>query len=118
MSDDWMKAMGGQDESYRGIWSRQNVVSMLTLDTLIKHFGMPQFIKVAVGGFEEKVLFGAVRPTSTDFFRIHGRRFSLPQCAAWTCRFFKRIRCSILHTTQIGDIRCGLKMRPGLRKRT
>ena len=31
---------------------------MLALDTLIKHFGMPQFIKVDVKGFEEKVLLG------------------------------------------------------------
>ncbi len=58
ISDDWMKTMGGQDESYRGIWSRQNVVPMLTLDTLIEHFGMPQFIKIDVEGFEERVLSG------------------------------------------------------------
>src|SRR5271166_5815912 len=50
--------MGGQDKSYRGIWSRQNVVPMLTLDTLIEHFGMPHFIKIDVEGFEEKVLSG------------------------------------------------------------
>lgn len=50
--------MGGQDESYRGIWSRQNVVPMTTLDTLIEHFGVPQFIKIDVEGFEEKVISG------------------------------------------------------------
>ena len=58
VSDDWIKTMGRQDESYRGIWSRQNVVPMLTLDTLIEHFGMPHFIKIDVEGFEEKVLSG------------------------------------------------------------
>ena len=58
VSDDWMNTMGRQDESYRGIWSRQNVVPMLTLDTLIEHFGMPHFIKIDVEGFEEKVLSG------------------------------------------------------------
>ena len=58
VSDDWIKTMGRQDESYRGIWSRQNMVPMLTLDTLIEHFGMPQFIKIDVEGFEEKVLSG------------------------------------------------------------
>jgi len=38
VSDDWMRTMGGQDESYRGIWSRQDIVPMLTLDNLIEHF--------------------------------------------------------------------------------
>ena len=68
VSDDWMKAMGGQDESYHGIWSRQNIVPMLTLDTLIEHFGMPQFIKIDVEGFEEKVLSGlSVQPSLISF---------------------------------------------------
>ena len=58
MSDDWIRTMGSHDESYRGIWSGQNVVPMLTLDTLIEHFGMPHFIKIDVEGFEEKVLSG------------------------------------------------------------
>lgn len=56
VSDDWMKTMSGQDESYQGIWSRQNVVPMLTLDSIVDHFGKPDFIKVDVEGFEEKVL--------------------------------------------------------------
>lgn len=58
VSDDWMAKMEGQDESYRGIWARQKVVPMLTLDTLIAHFGKPYFIKIDVEGFEEKVLAG------------------------------------------------------------
>jgi FkbM family methyltransferase len=68
VSDDWMKTMGGQDESYRGIWTRKNVVPMLTLDTLIEHFGMPQFIKIDVEGFEEKVLSGlSAQPPMISF---------------------------------------------------
>jgi FkbM family methyltransferase len=58
VSDEWMKTMGGQDESYRGIWSRQSIIPMLTLDSLIEHFGMPQFIKIDVEGFEGKVISG------------------------------------------------------------
>jgi FkbM family methyltransferase len=58
ISDDWISTMGGQDQSYRGIWSRQNVVPMITLDVLVEHFGMANFIKVDVEGFEERVLSG------------------------------------------------------------
>ena len=58
VSDDWIATMGGQDETYRGIWARRKVVPMLTLDTVIAHFGRPYFIKIDVEGFEEKVLAG------------------------------------------------------------
>ena len=68
VSDDWINTMGGQDESYRGIWSRQDIVPVLTLDTLIEHFGMPEFIKVDVEGFEEKVLSGlSLQPPLMSF---------------------------------------------------
>jgi FkbM family methyltransferase len=68
VSDDWMKTMAGQDESYRGIWSRQNIVPLVTLDTLIEHFGMPQLIKIDVEGFEEKVLSGlSLQPPLISF---------------------------------------------------
>jgi FkbM family methyltransferase len=68
ISDDWMKTMSGQDESYQGIWSRQKVVPMLTLDSMVAHFGMPDFIKVDVEGFEEKVLSAlSVQPTLLSF---------------------------------------------------
>jgi FkbM family methyltransferase len=68
VSDDWMKTMSGQDDSYQGIWSRQNVVPMLTLDSIVDHFGMPDFIKVDVEGFEEKVLSAlCVQPALLSF---------------------------------------------------
>ena len=70
VSDDWISTMGGQDESYRGIWSRLNVVPMLTLDTLIEHFGMPHFIKIDVEGFEEKVLSGLSSQTPLISFEF------------------------------------------------
>ena len=68
VSNEWMNTIGEQDGSFRGIWSRQDVVPMLTLDTLIENFGMPQFIKIDVEGFEESVLSGlSVQPSVLSF---------------------------------------------------
>jgi FkbM family methyltransferase len=58
ISENWMKTMGQQDSSYAGIWTRDKVVSMVTLDVLIEHFGMPYFIKIDVEGSEGNVLCG------------------------------------------------------------
>jgi FkbM family methyltransferase len=58
VSNDWISAIQQQHSEYRGLWSRQVAVPMLTLDTLIEHYGMPHFIKIDVEGFEESVLDG------------------------------------------------------------
>jgi len=58
VSDEWVATMSARDETYRDIWTRQIVVPMVTLDSLIKHFGMPHYIKIDVEGFEENVLCG------------------------------------------------------------
>jgi FkbM family methyltransferase len=58
VSDDWMSTMSGHDKTYGGIWSRRVIVPVVTLDCLVRQFGMPHFIKIDVEGFEEKVLSG------------------------------------------------------------
>jgi FkbM family methyltransferase len=68
LSVDWISTMGNRDASYRDIWSRKNIVPMLTLDTLAEHFGLPHFVKIDVEGFEEKVLKGlSVQPPMVSF---------------------------------------------------
>jgi FkbM family methyltransferase len=61
VSEEWMSTMSELDQSYNKLWSRRVVVPMVTLDSLIAQFGMPQFIKIDVEGFEEKVLSGLSR---------------------------------------------------------
>lgn len=61
VSDDWMSTMSEHDKTYRGIWSRRVIVPVVTLDSLVRQFGMPHFIKIDVEGFEEKVLSGLSR---------------------------------------------------------
>lgn len=68
VSKEWMTAIGEQDQSYRGVWTRRTVVPMVTLDTLIEQYGVPHYIKIDVEGFEESVLAGlSIQPKMLSF---------------------------------------------------
>jgi FkbM family methyltransferase len=58
MSEDWMRAIREQHKEYEGLWNRKITVPMITLDSLIQHFGTPYYIKIDVEGSEERVLDG------------------------------------------------------------
>lgn len=58
LSPDWMDKMAQADYRYRGNWSRQTAVPLLTLDTLVEQFGEPYFVKIDVEGYEPQVLRG------------------------------------------------------------
>jgi hypothetical protein len=53
-----MEAMQATHKGWNGIWNRRLTVPMLRLDTLIEHYGTPDYIKIDVEGFEEGVLDG------------------------------------------------------------
>jgi FkbM family methyltransferase len=68
MSDEWMRAISEQHKEYEGLWNRKVTVPMLTVDTLIEQYGMPQYVKIDVEGFEEGVLDGlSVQPPLLSF---------------------------------------------------
>ena len=68
LSNEWIDAIQQQHAEYKGLWSRQLTVPMLTLDTLIEHYGVPYFIKIDVEGFEESVLEGlSLQPQLLSF---------------------------------------------------
>jgi FkbM family methyltransferase len=68
LCDEWISALKSEHEEYCDLWSRQIVVPMLTLDTLIEHYNIPHFIKIDVEGFEESVLSGlSVQPPLVSF---------------------------------------------------
>lgn len=55
VSGEWTAAQ----RRWRGhLWNRKLVVPMLRLDTLIEHYGIPDYIKIDVEGAEEGVLLG------------------------------------------------------------
>ena len=46
-------------------WKEEKEVEMMTLDELIKKYGMPSFIKIDVEGYESEVIGGLSKPVNT-----------------------------------------------------
>jgi len=43
-------------------WDKTEIVPVITLDSLIESYGVPEFIKIDVEGFEQQVIKGMTRP--------------------------------------------------------
>ncbi len=78
VSEEWTEAITGISPSVR--WDDSVEVKKTTLDEMIKTFGVPDFCKIDVEGFEEEVLAGLSYPIpalSFEFFPATFRRSSL-----------------------------------------
>ena len=71
VSDKWINSIQRVTPKYAGLWSRQLTVPMVTIDTLIKHYGAPYFVKIDVEGFEESVLDGLSTQPPLVSFEFH-----------------------------------------------
>jgi FkbM family methyltransferase len=58
LSDEWRDAVSRENAVYAGMWKREVTVPTVTLDTLIKRYGEPRYIKIDVEGYEERVVKG------------------------------------------------------------
>jgi FkbM family methyltransferase len=58
LSPAWREAVSKENQDYAGMWNRTLSVPMVTLDSLIRRFGSPSYIKVDVEGYEDQVLSG------------------------------------------------------------
>lgn len=68
MSQDWIDSVEKAHPDYAGKWSRKLTVPVVTLDSLIQHYGVPYFVKIDVEGSEEDVLAGlSVQPPLLSF---------------------------------------------------
>jgi FkbM family methyltransferase len=87
MSETWMNQSRFSD---RSTWDKVERVSVSTLNSLIKVYGLPVFCKIDVEGFEEKVIRGLTRPIPVISFEFAKELLNVTgNCAS--------------HITSIGD---------------
>jgi FkbM family methyltransferase len=71
VSEAFMARMEKWDERYKDNWRRELVVPIITLDSLITHFGEPAYVKIDVEGYEIDVLRGLSSQPQLLSFEFH-----------------------------------------------
>jgi FkbM family methyltransferase len=91
LSPEWIDSVrkSGRFTKYR--WDEKQVISMTTLDKLIKKYGVPSFIKIDVEGFEYQVVKGLSQPVKALSFEF-------------TPEFIESSFKCIDHLQRLGDI--------------
>lgn len=68
LSDNWIQIIKDFDPS--ASWDENVTVDVITLDTLIREYGIPKFCKIDVEGYEEEVLMGLTVPLNALSFEF------------------------------------------------
>jgi len=92
MSPEWIAAVRKSGRFPEYLWDKKQKVQMTTLDNLIQQYGIPQFIKIDVEGFEYQVIRGLSQPIALISLEFVAERMQ------------PTLHC-IDHLANLGDVR-------------
>jgi FkbM family methyltransferase len=96
LSDEWLEVAKHVQRLSWKRWSRTIVVQVITLDRLILKYGVPEFIKIDVEGYEREVLRGLCKaPRSLSFEFIGAFVDAAIECLRLDC-FSDRSRFNMI----------------------
>ncbi len=70
MSEQWINSVQESGRFNGHSWNKKQIVKVVSLDHLIQKYGIPQFIKIDVEGYEPEVLKGLTAPISIISFEF------------------------------------------------
>ena len=88
LSEDWREAVSRQNPDYVGIWNRKVTVPTVTLNELIRQYGMPFYMKLDIEGHEEEALRGLAACPPLLSFEFN-RAFLEPALRALSAAIFE-----------------------------
>ena len=97
LSPEWVESVRKSGRFSEYSWDMKQTVPVTTLDSLIKHYGLPSFIKIDVEGFEYQVIKGLSQPVKS---------LSLE----FTPEFIESTFKCIDHLQRLGDIQLNYSM--------
>jgi len=82
LSPEWTEAVRASGRFGNFVWDRREPVRVLTLDALVDSYGLPDFCKIDVEGYELEVLKGLSRPLRALSFEFTVERLDSRLAAA------------------------------------